>query len=127
MGRKILGTDIAGILARRLGPRLEALSLTKISNGDRDSTTRRRTKVRGATANGRGVVNTKAQVAAAGGALTRQVVTQVLILGDTVLPLRPEKDDEITVQGVAYRIAAITDIDPDEATYTCQVTRLDSV
>lgn len=121
MGNKILGTDIAGILNRNLGPIAPLMTLVKVTSGTRS-----------ATEPSAGTLPTESPAPCRGfldsyrdsqydDTLILRGDRKAVILGDS-LPsgVAPEPGDVVEAESRRFRVVAV-DRDPDAATYLCQL------
>jgi hypothetical protein len=122
MGNKLLGKDIAGILASKLGPKLLPFTLIKVVTGARTV---------GDPAAGPAAVETPRTCRGIledyrdsqfDGTTIKRGDRKALLLGDTIAGgAIPEPNDKLTAEGRTYVIVGIPARDPDAATYVCQV------
>lgn len=120
MGNNLFGADIAGQVARSLGPRLPRGTLTKNVQGTRDPNN---------LAGGREGTPTTHQfrgIRMGLSALRKDTILPdardvILILGDTITPTAiPIEGDRVLVESTTFTIVNVSR-DPDAASYTCQV------
>lgn len=120
MGNELFGIDIAGIVAKEIGPGLLDAVLTKKTSGTRTS---------GNLTGGTNPVTTAHTAKGIKQPLTslrpdsivENAVAAVLLIGDTISPVAvPAEQDLISIEGTSYTIVKI-ERDPAAATYTCQV------
>ncbi len=123
MGLKLFGVDIAGEVAKALGPSFLSFVLIKVKAGTR-TTGDLAAGVDPKTSpnNCKGILDSyhERQI---DGTLIKAGDRKALLLGDT-LPsgVIPEPNDRITAEGITFQVMAVSR-DPDAATYTCQVRR----
>jgi hypothetical protein len=119
MGKKILGTNIAGILSRSLGPISLSGTLLSVTAGTRNSADL-----------GAGHQPTYTSYPCKGftdrldkgvfpDTIIQRSTRAILILGDTVAVV-PKVADKITFEGTTGLVVAV-ERDPDAATYLCAV------
>ena len=120
MGNKLFGQDIAGQLARALGPKLPKGILSRHVEGTRDPDNLAAGNAGTSTEHSfRGI-----RIGLSGlrkDTILPDAKDAVMILGDTVKPLTvPKEGDKISIESIQFNIIGISR-DPDAATYTCQV------
>lgn len=122
MGNNLFGADIAGKLAKALGPGLLPMTLIKVVPGTRTPTdpsagtnpTRRSFPCRG-------ILDTY-KLGQIDGTIIKHGDRKALILGGT-LPkgVSPEPNDEVKIEGSTFTVCNPVERDPDAASYLCQV------
>lgn len=118
MGNKLFGANIAGDIAKALGPLLLPGKLLSKSPGTRTTSTGGRNP-KTATATFRGILDSykDSQI---DGTIIKKGDRMILMLGDTLPTGRiPEPNDEAEIEGSRFKIVAV-DRDPDAASYVCQ-------
>jgi len=122
MGNHLFGKDIAGQIAKKLGPGLLPFTLIKVVTGARD-----------AMDPSAGPASTEVPRACRGiledyrdsqfdGTTIKRGDRKALLLGDTIAGgAVPEPSDKLTAEGRTYIIVGVPARDPDAATYVCQV------
>ena len=120
MGNKLFGADIAGKIARSLGPKLPRGVLSKEVQGSRDPDN---------LAGGRSGTSTSHTfrgIRIGLESLRKDTILPdardaVLIIGDTIRPAAiPVTNDKVLVESITFTVVGVSR-DPDAATYTCQV------
>ncbi len=120
MGNELFGVDIAGIVAREVGPGLLDAVLTRKTPG---------TRTPGNLTGGTNPVSTAHTAKGIKSPLTslrpdsivEDAMAVVLLIGDTISPAAvPAEQDLISIEGTSYTIVQVAR-DPAAATYTCQV------
>jgi hypothetical protein len=121
MGNKLFGRDIAGQLAKRLGPLLLPMTLTRVVSGDRDPSDPSAGTNQGETDHAcRGILEDYRDSQFDGTTIKRGD-RKALLLGDTIQGgAVPQPSDKITAEGNVYHVVNAKR-DPDAATYACQV------
>lgn len=121
MGNNLFNADIAGKLAKALGPKLLPMSLSKVTPGTR-SPTDPSAGTNPATRSYpcRGILESYRD-SQFDGTIIQRGDRKALILGGT-LPtgIIPTSGDAVSAEGSVFKVVAV-DRDPDAATYTCQV------
>lgn len=121
MGNRLFGADIAGELARNLGPLLPKMRLLKKTVGARTSgslTSGRSVSYRGYSC--RGILEAYSESRFPESTI-EDGDRKALILGDT-LPrgIVPDVGDRIEAEGSTFTVVSVMR-DPDAASYTCQI------
>lgn len=117
----LFGVDIAGIMARELGPKVLSLTLTTYTPGARTSgQLSGGTNPTSANVSGRGWTEDyrEGQV---DGDVVKVGDRKVCILGSTIGTTVPAVGMVVTIEGTAYRIERIISRDPAQAVWTVQV------
>lgn len=120
MGNNLFGADIAGEIARELGPELLLGTITRRTPGSRSSSNLAAGRAQTvSTHEFRGL-----RMGLSGlrkNTILPEARDAVLVLGDTVTPaIVPTVNDRITIEGVSFSIVDVSR-DPDAAAYICQV------
>lgn len=114
---KLFGVDIAGIIAREMGPKLLPLTLTRTALGVRIPAALTSGPTRATTSfSGRGVVTEYAHVQ--DGETVKRGAKTILILGASI-GVVPAPDDVVVIEGITATITKV-DRDPAGASYVCQ-------
>lgn len=117
---KLFGVDIAKIANQALGKGLLPLTVTVYTPGTRTpGSLTAGTQPTSSTATGRGIIDDY-DTRLIDGTRVQAGDRKVLILGDSIAPVVPKPDDQVTIEGATYRIVRVAR-DPAAATYTCQV------
>lgn len=119
MGQKIFGVDIAGIVANTFKGNLNTGILIKVSYADRDSNNLTAANQLTNNYNFDGIA-VKYDDRLINGTSIMSGDRQIIIIAGTLQSgIVPEVSDQITIDGSTYTLIVV-DIDPAEATYTCQ-------
>lgn len=121
MGNNLFAADIAGKIAKALGPKLLSVKLTSVTPGTpTDGSLTSGANPTTKTAVGRGIIDSYEQ-SQIDGTVVQTGDKRVLILGDTLPSGRvPASGDRVEIEGSTYNVVAV-ERDPDAAAYTCQV------
>ena len=121
MGNKLFNKDIAGVLAKRLGPLLLPMTLTRVTSGTRDASDPTAGTSPSETDHPcRGIIEDYRD-SQYDGTIVKRGDRMALILGDTIQGgAVPQPSDRVTAEGRKYEVVGVKR-DPDAATYTCQV------
>lgn len=122
MGNTLFGTDIAGIVAKEIGPGVLPAVLIKVVAGTRNpanpSAGTQPTETRYTC---RGFIDSQKNDTRPT-TITSQQNKVIVLIGDTIEQGQiPESTDKIEIEGLEYTIIGEIDRDPAAATYTCPV------
>jgi hypothetical protein len=122
MGNRLFGSNIAGIIASKLGPLLLPGVLIRSEPGTRDPTNLGAgTEPVETQHTFRGVKGDYSQLRPA--SIINDFNATITLLGDTIQPpVIPEAMDKIIIEGQEFTIVGPVLRDPDAATYVCQCT-----